>query len=76
MCAHLNGQTALLDLECPFVPAAPDMAQECQMQYEPVAEIGGGAYGTVYKARDLQSGKFVALKSFPGHCMPVSKCVM
>ncbi|MBN3285266.1 CDK4 kinase, partial [Polyodon spathula] len=33
------------------------------MQYEPVAEIGGGAYGTVYKARDLQSGKFVALKS-------------
>ncbi|KAG2468206.1 cyclin-dependent kinase 4 [Polypterus senegalus] len=39
------------------------MAQECQMQYEPVAEIGGGAYGTVYKARDLQSGKFVALKS-------------
>ncbi|XP_058869313.1 cyclin-dependent kinase 4-like [Acipenser ruthenus] len=39
------------------------MAQECRMQYEPVAEIGGGAYGTVYKARDRQSGKFVALKS-------------
>ncbi|KAK1151048.1 cyclin-dependent kinase 4 [Acipenser oxyrinchus oxyrinchus] len=39
------------------------MTQECRMQYEPVAEIGGGAYGTVYKARDLQSGKFVALKS-------------
>uniref|UniRef100_H3C1K9 Cyclin-dependent kinase 4 n=1 Tax=Tetraodon nigroviridis TaxID=99883 RepID=H3C1K9_TETNG len=33
------------------------------VQYEPVAEIGGGAYGTVYKARDTESGKFVALKS-------------
>ncbi|XP_062822499.1 cyclin-dependent kinase 4 isoform X2 [Anolis carolinensis] len=32
-------------------------------QYEPVAEIGIGAYGTVFKARDLQSGKFVALKN-------------
>lgn len=39
------------------------MAQEVKTQYEPVAEIGGGAYGTVYKARDLQSGKFVALKN-------------
>lgn len=34
-----------------------------QEQYEPVAEIGIGAYGTVFKARDLQSGKFVALKN-------------
>ncbi|XP_072423038.1 cyclin-dependent kinase 4 isoform X2 [Chiloscyllium punctatum] len=32
-------------------------------QYEPVAEIGEGAYGTVYKARDSLSGKFVALKN-------------
>ncbi|KAK4806739.1 hypothetical protein QYF61_007537 [Mycteria americana] len=39
------------------------MAQEGRAQYEPVAEIGVGAYGTVYKARDLQSGKFVALKN-------------
>ncbi|XP_006629371.1 cyclin-dependent kinase 4 [Lepisosteus oculatus] len=39
------------------------MAQESVVQYEPVAEIGGGAYGTVYKARDRQSGQFVALKS-------------
>lgn len=32
-------------------------------KYEEVAEIGTGAYGTVYKARDLQNeGKFVALK--------------
>lgn len=38
------------------------MTQE-GVQYEPVAEIGGGAYGTVYKARDTQSGQFVALKS-------------
>ncbi|KAF1595054.1 UNVERIFIED_CONTAM: Cyclin-dependent kinase 4, partial [Eudyptes robustus] len=36
---------------------------EGRAQYEPVAEIGVGAYGTVYKARDLQSGKFVALKN-------------
>lgn len=39
------------------------MAQEITVQYEPVAEIGGGAYGTVYKARDRDSGQFVALKS-------------
>ncbi|XP_064330269.1 cyclin-dependent kinase 4 isoform X2 [Phalacrocorax carbo] len=39
------------------------MAQQGRAQYEPVAEIGVGAYGTVYKARDLQSGKFVALKN-------------
>lgn len=39
------------------------MAQGSGVQYEPVAEIGGGAYGTVYKARDLESGQFVALKS-------------
>ncbi|KAI0214471.1 Cyclin-dependent kinase 4 [Lamellibrachia satsuma] len=30
--------------------------------YEEVALIGNGAYGTVYKARDLQNGRFVALK--------------
>uniref|UniRef100_A0A2K5R197 cyclin-dependent kinase n=1 Tax=Cebus imitator TaxID=2715852 RepID=A0A2K5R197_CEBIM len=29
----------------------------------PVADIGVGAYGTVYKARDPHSGHFVALKS-------------
>nr|KAF6373205.1 cyclin dependent kinase 4 [Pipistrellus kuhlii] len=33
------------------------------LRYEPVAEIGVGAYGTVYKARDPHSGHFVALKS-------------
>ena len=32
-------------------------------KYEELAEIGNGAYGTVYKARDLQNeGRFVALK--------------
>uniref|UniRef100_A0A1A8GP36 cyclin-dependent kinase n=1 Tax=Nothobranchius korthausae TaxID=1143690 RepID=A0A1A8GP36_9TELE len=32
-------------------------------QYEAVAEIGEGAYGKVYKARDLKNGgRFVALK--------------
>lgn len=39
------------------------MAQEGRAQYEPVAEIGVGAYGTVFKARDRRSGRFVALKS-------------
>ncbi|XP_064408495.1 cyclin-dependent kinase 4 isoform X2 [Latimeria chalumnae] len=43
------------------------MASEVKTLYEPVAKIGGGAYGTVYKARDLQSGKFVALKSVKVH---------
>lgn len=39
------------------------MAKTSSALYEPVAEIGGGAYGTVYKARDTESGQFVALKS-------------
>ncbi|XP_078390599.1 cyclin-dependent kinase 4 isoform X2 [Cetorhinus maximus] len=39
------------------------MEQSSVTPYEPVAEIGGGAYGTVYKARDSRSGKFVALKN-------------
>lgn len=39
------------------------MAHGTSIQYEPLAEIGGGAYGTVYKARDTESGQFVALKS-------------
>ncbi|NXH54515.1 CDK4 kinase, partial [Rhabdornis inornatus] len=32
-------------------------------QYEPVAELGVGAHGTVFKARDRLSGRFVALKN-------------
>lgn len=43
--------------------AKPVMAHGTSLQYERVAEIGGGAYGTVYKARDTESGRFVALKS-------------
>ncbi|XP_076123427.1 cyclin-dependent kinase 4 isoform X1 [Alosa pseudoharengus] len=46
---------------CQSAYAYQAMAQE--VQYEPVAQIGGGAYGTVYKARDRESGQFVALKS-------------
>ena len=46
-------------------------------QYERVAEIGVGAYGTVYKARDVQNGgRFVALKKVRVHTsedgMPMS----
>nr|DBA25237.1 TPA: hypothetical protein GDO54_012791 [Pyxicephalus adspersus] len=37
--------------------------QPTDQQYECVAEIGEGAYGKVYKARDLKNGgRFVALK--------------
>lgn len=50
------GVRSLCDCRSP----APRMATT---RYEPVAEIGVGAYGTVYKARDPHSGHFVALKS-------------
>ena len=36
---------------------------ENEQNYEEVAVIGNGAYGTVYKARDIKNdGQFVALK--------------
>lgn len=31
-------------------------------QYEEVSLIGKGAYGVVYKGRDLKTGQFVAMK--------------
>ncbi|XP_033625437.1 cyclin-dependent kinase 4-like [Asterias rubens] len=44
--------------------------------YSVVAEIGTGAYGTVYKARDTENGKVVALKKVRLHTgedgMPMS----
>lgn len=52
-----------LHLICLSVCLILAMAHCTSIQYEPVAEIGGGAYGTVYKARDTESGRFVALKS-------------
>ena len=40
-----------------------DVSTVMAKKYEEVAEIGNGAYGIVYKARDLQNeGRFVALK--------------
>lgn len=40
-----------------------DSTNVADQQYECVAEIGEGAYGKVFKARDLKNGgRFVALK--------------
>ncbi|KAJ7396782.1 cyclin-dependent kinase 6 [Pitangus sulphuratus] len=40
-----------------------DSTNLADQQYEYVAEIGEGAYGKVFKARDLKNGgRFVALK--------------
>ena len=43
--------------------------------YEEVAVIGNGAYGTVYKARDLKNdGQFVAIKKFEYKLMQKREC--
>ena len=34
----------------------------CVTDFEKIAEIGEGTYGTVFKARDKESGEIVALK--------------
>jgi serine/threonine protein kinase len=39
----------------------------CVSDFEKLAEIGEGTYGTVYKARDKASGKVVALKKVRMH---------
>lgn len=46
-----------------FAQGQNSIFMEMAHKYEEVAEIGTGAYGTVYKARDLlNEGRFVALK--------------
>jgi serine/threonine protein kinase len=41
-------------------PNAPDIED-----YELLSEIGTGAYGTVFKAKNRRSGEHVALKRLP-----------
>ncbi|XP_054751465.2 cyclin-dependent kinase 4-like [Lytechinus pictus] len=43
--------------------ASPLPSQSSPERYVQAAEIGSGAYGIVYKARDTETGHFVALKS-------------
>ncbi|XP_029635741.1 cyclin-dependent kinase 4-like isoform X1 [Octopus sinensis] len=44
--------------------------QESSSNFDKLSEIGRGAYGTVYKARDRKSGQYVAMKQIP---LPNSK---
>lgn len=47
----------------PAASMEKDSLNRADQQYECVAEIGEGAYGKVFKARDLKNGgRFVALK--------------
>lgn len=45
-------------------PRRTDMLQGCRnvSKYETISRINEGTYGVVYKARDLETGKFMALK--------------
>lgn len=51
--------------ESPLSSYMKDIRDEESLKYEEVAEIGRGAYGTVFKGRNLQEeGQFVAMKKF------------
>ncbi len=54
-----NPSTTTLATNLGSTAPAPSLTMD---QYERLEKIGEGTYGKVYKARDIASGKMVALK--------------
>lgn len=45
-------------------PALAQRAAACPQRYLGVEQVGAGSFGSVYRARDVQTGELVALKVF------------
>mgnify|MGYP002056003759 CR=1 FL=1 len=50
-------------------PAAEKQSKPSSQRFEERSVIGEGSYGIVMKARDLQTGRTVALKKFQDHAL-------
>ena len=59
--SRCEARTSSLRTQISFVSSTPGSARSME-QYEKLEKIGEGTYGKVYKAREKNTGRLVALK--------------